>query len=139
MRKVYTLVGLVGLLAFAGAAQADSLGRPCTDKPESEYLSLDTLKAKLTEVGYQIRSGEIRQACGEFYVVDKAGKRAELFLDPTSGEVVAGDGAANLGKSSDGDEKSRSALSSGGDDLSLSAMLGGDDEQREGGKEDEQD
>ena len=85
MRTLYTFAALIGLAAFAGAAQADSLGRPCTDKPESDYLSLDALKTKVVEQGYQIRSGEIRKACGEFYVLDKNDKRAELFVDPTTG------------------------------------------------------
>ena len=81
------------LAGTTAAAQAESLGRPCTDKPESAYLSLDALKAKVAEQGYEIRSGEIKNACGEFYVIDKAGKRAELFLDPTSGVTVSGDAA----------------------------------------------
>ena len=92
MRKLFIAVTLLGL-AGAAAAHAESFGRPCTDKPETAYLSLDALKAKLVEQGYEIRSGDIKNACGEFYVLDKAGKRAELFLDPTSGAVVSGDAA----------------------------------------------
>jgi len=49
MRTLYTLAALVGLAAFASAAQADSLGRPCTDKAESEYLTLDALNTTLTD------------------------------------------------------------------------------------------
>ena len=90
MRSVLIITSLIALAGAAGAAQADSLGRPCTDKPESQYLSLDALKAKVAEQGYEIRSGEIKLACGEFYVLDKAGKRAELFLDPTTGAIVSG-------------------------------------------------
>ncbi len=90
MRKIFIAASLLGLTA-AGAAHAESLGGPCTDKPETAYLSLDALKAKLVEQGYEIRSGEIKNACAEFDVLDKAGKRAELFLDPTSGAVVSGD------------------------------------------------
>ena len=82
MRKLLIISGALALIGGASAAQADSLGRPCTDKPEGQYLSLDALKAKVVEQGYEIRSGSIKEACGEFYVLDKAGKRAELFLDP---------------------------------------------------------
>jgi hypothetical protein len=98
MRKLVILASLA-VLAAAGAARADSLGRPCTTKPEKDYLTLDALKAKVTEQGYQIRSGEIKKACGEFYVIDKNGKKAELFVDPTSGAIVAG-GVSN-GKDND--------------------------------------
>ena len=90
MRKLVILASLAVLGAAAGSAQADSLGRPCTTKPEKDYLTLDALKAKVVEQGYKIRSGEIKKACGEFYVIDKNGKRAELFVDPTSGVIVAG-------------------------------------------------
>jgi hypothetical protein len=92
MRSLLLAAAALGLAAIPGAASADSLGRPCTDKPESQYLSLEALKAKAVEQGYQIRSGEIRKACAELYALDKNGKRAELFLDPTTGEIVAGDG-----------------------------------------------
>ncbi len=49
MRTAFVLAALAGLAATAGAAHADSLGRPCTDRPESEYLNLDALKAKVVE------------------------------------------------------------------------------------------
>jgi hypothetical protein len=110
MRKLLIISGALALIGGASAAQADSLGRPCTDKPEGQYLSLDTLKAKVVEQGYEIRSGSIKEACGEFYVLDKAGKRAELFLDPTTGIIVAGGGqaageAANSDKAAATDSK----------------------------------
>ena len=95
MRKTIifaSLAALVGAAGVASAAHADSLGRPCTTNPEKDYLTLDALKAKVVEQGYKIRSGEIKKACGEFYVIDKAGKKAELFVDPTSGVIVAGGG-----------------------------------------------
>ena len=93
MRKLVIAISLFAVAGTMAAAHAESLGRPCTDKPESAYLSLDALKTKVAEQGYEIRSGEIKNACAEFYVVDKAGKRAELFLDPTSGVTVSGDAA----------------------------------------------
>ncbi len=110
MRKLLIISGALALVGGASAAQADSLGRPCTDKPEGQYLSLDALKAKVVEQGYEIRSGSIKEACGEFYVLDKAGKRAELFLDPTTGAIVAGGGqaageAADSGKAAATDSK----------------------------------
>ena len=103
MRKLLIISGALALVGGASAAQADSLGRPCTDKPEGQYLSLDALKAKVVEQGYEIRSGSIKEACGEFYVLDKAGKRAELFLDPTTGVIVAGGGQA-AGEAADSDK-----------------------------------
>ncbi len=100
MRKLVILASFAVLAAAAGSARADSLGRPCTTKPEADYLTLDALKAKVAEQGYQIRSGEIKKACGEFYVIDKNGKKAELFVDPTSGAIVAGGDSTGKGAES---------------------------------------
>ena len=99
MRKLLIITGALA----ASAAQADSLGRSCTDKPEGQYLSLDALKAKVVEQGYEIRSGSIKEAYGEFDVLDKAGKRAELYLDPTNGVIVAG-GAQAAGEAANSDK-----------------------------------
>jgi hypothetical protein len=104
MRSAVLASAILGLAALPGAALADSLGRPCTDKPESAYLGIEALKAKVVEQGYQIRSGEIRKSCGEFYVLDKNGKRAELFVDPTTGKIVAGDGKGETGTTGERDD-----------------------------------
>jgi hypothetical protein len=113
MRTVLLVSAILGLAAIPGAAFADSLGRPCTEKPESDYLSLEALKAKVVEHGYQIRGGEIRKACGEFYVLDKNGKRAELFVDPTTGTIVAGDGNGDAGMTSGADRDDRNGVATG--------------------------
>jgi len=94
----FIVSGLIATTVAASAAHAESLGRPCTDKPESAYLSLDALKAKLAEQGFEIRNGEIKNACAEFYVLDKGGRRAELFLDPTSGVIISGEPAKSEAK-----------------------------------------
>ncbi|HTR13579.1 MAG TPA: PepSY domain-containing protein [Roseiarcus sp.] len=94
----FIVSGLIATTVAASAAHAESLGRPCTDKPESAYLSVDALKAKLAEQGFEIRNGEIKNACAEFYVLDKGGRRAELFLDPTSGVIISGEPAKSEAK-----------------------------------------
>jgi hypothetical protein len=91
MRKIIILAAAVASFAVTGVAQAGSLGRPCTARPASDYLSLDALKAKAAEQGYEVRKGEIKKACAEMYVVDKAGRKAELFLDPTNGALIGRD------------------------------------------------
>jgi hypothetical protein len=114
VRTVLFISAIFGPAAFSGPVFADSLGGPCTDRPESEYLSLEALKAKVVGHGYQIRSGEIRKACGEFYALDMSGKRAELFVDPTNGKIVAGAGKGETGVS--GDDKDRSGVDDDGDE-----------------------
>jgi len=88
MHKLITLTAAAGLLGVVTAAQAGSLGRPCTSAPQSQWLSMGALQAKVEAQGYSVRKAKLKAACGELYTVDKDGNRVELFVDPTSGEIV---------------------------------------------------
>ncbi len=85
--KVSAVAAALAILA-AGPADAGSLGRPCTTAPQAQWLSLEALQAKVETLGYTVRSGKIKNACGELYTTDKTGARVELFVDPTDGTVV---------------------------------------------------
>jgi len=87
MMKTLVLAGAFATLT--AAAQAGSLGRPCTAKPADQWLSLDDLTAKAREQGYQVRKAKIAAACGEVYALDKSGNRVELFMDPSTGQIMA--------------------------------------------------
>jgi hypothetical protein len=88
MHKLAILAAALVPLGIAGAAQATSLGRPCTAAPEAQWLSLDTLKAKAEAAGYRVQKAKLKAACGEIYALDRNGTRVELFVDPTSGQIV---------------------------------------------------
>lgn len=107
MPKLIVAIALFGLAATAASAHADSLDRPCTDKPESAYLPFTALSAKVAEQGYEIRGGKIKKTCGKFEVIDKTGKSAKLFVDPTSGAIVAGAGGETVGKADNGATESK--------------------------------
>lgn len=89
MRK-FTMFAIAGTLTagLAAAAQAEDFGRPCTSAPQSQWLPLDQLQAKVEAQGYKIRKAKLKNACGEIYALDKDGRRVELFVDPTSGQIV---------------------------------------------------
>ena len=90
MRKFAILAAaLASVSTLSAAAQAGSLGRPCTSAPETQWLSLDALKAKAEAEGYKVQKAKLKAACGEIYALDRSGARVELFVDPTSGEIVA--------------------------------------------------
>lgn len=78
----------IAMAGFAGSAQASSLGRPCTAAPENQWLSMRELQAKVEALGYKVQKAKLAKACGEFYTLDKNGNRVELFVDPTSGQIV---------------------------------------------------
>jgi hypothetical protein len=90
MRKI-AIIAAAGLLSISGlsSARAESLGRPCTTVPESQWLSLEALKAKVEAEGYKVQKAKLKAACGEIYALDKNGARTELFVDPSSGQIVA--------------------------------------------------
>lgn len=87
MRKIVVFTVAAMILGTA-AAQAGSLGRPCTAAPESQWLSVQALQTKIEAQGYKVQKAKLKKACGEFYTVDKDGKQVELFLDPTNGQIV---------------------------------------------------
>ncbi|MBI1205155.1 MAG: PepSY domain-containing protein [Rhodopseudomonas sp.] len=72
----------------ATPAEAGSFGKACTAAPQSQWLSIDALQAKVEAQGYKVRNAKLKKACGEIYATDKDGQRVELFVDPTSGAIV---------------------------------------------------
>jgi hypothetical protein len=87
--RTIIMTAAIALLGGVSMAEASSLGRPCTTAPESQWLSVEALKAKAEAQGYKVQKAKIKKACGEIYVLDQNNARAELFVDPTSGEIVA--------------------------------------------------
>jgi hypothetical protein len=49
---------------------------------------MQQLQAKVEALGYRVQKTKLKNACGELYTLDKNGNRVELFVDPTSGEIV---------------------------------------------------
>lgn len=88
MRKIAITFTVASFAVTAGIAQAGSLGRPCTSAPESQWLTMQALQAKVEALGYKVQKSKLKKACGEIYTIDKNGDRVELFVDPTSGEIV---------------------------------------------------
>ena len=88
MRKIALFIAIAGTLAAAGAAQAGSLGRPCTSAPQSQWLPMQALEAKVEALGYKVQKSQLKAACGEIYTIDKNGARVELFVDPTNGTII---------------------------------------------------
>jgi len=88
MRKLALISLTAVMLGAAATAEAGSLGRPCTTAPQTEWLSLEVLQTKVEALGYKVQKAKLKNACGEIYALDKNGARVELFVDPTSGEIV---------------------------------------------------
>jgi hypothetical protein len=87
MRKIAILTSAAVTLG-AAAAQAGSLGKPCTSVPETQWLPVEQLQAKVEAQGYKVQKAKLKNACGEFYTLDKNSNRVELFVDPTNGRII---------------------------------------------------
>lgn len=88
MRTIIAFAAATAFLGIAATAQAGSLGRPCTGAPQTQWLPLPELQAKVEALGYRVQKAKLKNACGELYTLDKAGARVELFVDPTDGRIV---------------------------------------------------
>ncbi|MHB0767390.1 PepSY domain-containing protein [Bradyrhizobium sp. 5.13L] len=88
MRKITFFTVTAAVLAAAATAHAGSLGRPCTAAPQTSWLPLQQLQAKIEAQGYKVQKAKLKNACGELYTIDRFGSRIELFVDPTSGQIV---------------------------------------------------
>ncbi len=88
MWKLTAFAAAAAILATASLAHAGSLGRPCTNNSQDKWLTIEALQSTVETLGYTVRQGKLKNACGEFYATDKSGARVELFVDPTNGAVV---------------------------------------------------
>ena len=88
MRKLTAFAATAAVLATTSLVHAGSLGRPCTTASQDKWLTIEALQSKVEALGYTVRRGKLKNACGEFYATNKSGKRVELFVDPTNGAVV---------------------------------------------------
>ncbi|NVN88468.1 MAG: PepSY domain-containing protein [Rhodopseudomonas sp.] len=88
MRKIALITAAAALLVATSAARADSWGKPCTSAPQSQWLSVQALQAKVEAQGFKVQKGKVKKACGEFYTLDKSGAEVEVFVDPTNGDIV---------------------------------------------------
>ncbi len=76
---------LAVLLAAASASAEEQL---CKNAPRDMWLSKEQIKAKVEAMGYtKIRIGT-EHGCYEAHATSKEGKRLEIYLEPTTGQVV---------------------------------------------------
>ena len=82
MKKV--LLALPLFLALAPAAYATDCGSASKD----QWMSMEAIKAKATEMGYQVRSVKVEDGCYEAYALNAKGERVEVYLDPVTAAIV---------------------------------------------------
>ncbi len=88
MRKIPFIVCAAVVCAAVTSANASDASRACTTAPESQWLKIADIQAKVEGQGYRVRKAKLKKGCGEIYATDKAGQRVELFVDPTDAKIV---------------------------------------------------
>ena len=75
------LLALAPTAAFAGPQ--------CTTEPKDKWMSQDAMKAKIAEMRYKdIKTFKVSGPCYEIYGFTKDGKKAEVYFNPVTGDVV---------------------------------------------------
>jgi hypothetical protein len=83
MRFVYTAL----LLILSNSAFAE--GAKCTSESKEKWLSEDSMKAKVAELGYTYKIFKVTSGnCYEIYGQDRDGARIEIYFNPITGEIV---------------------------------------------------
>lgn len=86
MRTVSTLI-LLSAAALASPAFATGAIK-CQAGPQSGWKSQDTLKAKLTKEGWQVRKSKVDGGCYEVYGTTPEGDRVEAYFHPVTLEKL---------------------------------------------------
>ena len=88
---MFKLMALMAAVGFSGAAFAKA---DCTAHPKSEWMKESDARAQLEGQGYKIKKFKVDGNCYEIYGTTREGKRAEVYFDVKTLEVVK----AEIGK-----------------------------------------
>ncbi len=87
MRTAFA-AALIAVLAPAGAALADDDAH-CGKTPRDQWMSEEEVKARATELGYEVRRVETDDGCYEVDAIDRNGVRLEIDFHPVTGALVS--------------------------------------------------
>ncbi len=79
---------IVALTAVAAMPSLVLAGPSCTTETKSKWMSEDAMKAKIDAAGYKVKTFQVTGSCYEIYGKNKDGKRAEVYFNPVSGDIV---------------------------------------------------
>lgn len=86
----YSYLVLSTLLLSASAMASDDASR-CSGTQSPDAKSVEQVKAHFQAQGWEIRRVKSDDGCFEIYGLDDKGVRREIYVDPTSLEIVSHD------------------------------------------------
>jgi len=87
MKKIAFFAATIAILAAASPVSASGDDMSC-ENVKGQWMSKEQIKAKVAEMGYDVRRIKKEDGCYEAYILDNKGKKAEIYVNPVSGEVV---------------------------------------------------
>lgn len=84
--KKTLVAALFAAAVFGGIAHAEEGGK-CGSIPQDKWMTKDALKAKATELGFDVRQIKVEDGCYEVYGI-KGGKKVEAIFNPETGAQV---------------------------------------------------
>jgi hypothetical protein len=88
MRKLPIILSAALACAAVTSANAGDASKGCTTAPESQWLKIADIQAKVEAQGYKVTKAKMKKTCVELYATDKSGQKLEVFADPTDGKIV---------------------------------------------------
>lgn len=85
MNKRAFIAALAATPILASAALASP---SCGAAPQSNWMSIADVDARLTSMGYNVRQIKIDDGCYEVDAIDRNGNRVEAYLNPVTAEIV---------------------------------------------------
>jgi hypothetical protein len=81
---------IAALIAIAtlAASSLTMASANCTPHPKAEWLSPSDAQSKITAMGYKIKKFKTSGECYEIYGWNKEGKKAEVYFDSKTLEIV---------------------------------------------------
>lgn len=81
---------IVAAVVLVTLAPAAAFAAPkCTTEPKDKWMTEEAMKAKVAELGYKdIRTFKVSGSCYEIYGKTKDDKKAEVYFNPVTGDVV---------------------------------------------------
>ncbi|MBB3146822.1 hypothetical protein FHS21_003238 [Phyllobacterium trifolii] len=83
--KLQTVAALSILLLSPAVALASPA---CTKEPKAKWMSETAMQKKIADLGYKVKTFETTGSCYEIYGWNKNGKKAEVYFNPMTGDIV---------------------------------------------------
>jgi hypothetical protein len=87
MRNIMAFTALTLAIGVAAPALASEIPA-CGSAPRDQWMSEEAIKAKATELGYQVRKVKVEDNCYEVYGIDQKGTKTEIYFNPVTGVVA---------------------------------------------------